>query len=330
MQAGTRRRPGELYIGGVQVGVGYHRRPELTAERFVPDLFSTVPDARMYRTGDRARWLEDGTIEYLGRVDFQVKLRGFRVEVGEIEAALAAVDGVRDCVVVLRTDAGIEPRLVAYYVLAAGASLSAADLRTQLEQSLPSHMVPWLYVPLDVLPLVAIGENSTARRFQRRRTLASRRETVAPRDEIEAHVLRIWEEVLGVTNIGVTDHFNEVGGHSLACRARVRAHLEGVRTKAPAHHDSEAQHSGAARKPAAQSAGTGRVELYRSTRHDGRGCPDLLSARADRIRPHLSILRQGSRGSTSRSTVFSRSATGARRNPRRASRKWSAFMWTRF
>src|SRR6185369_2805493 len=165
--------------------------------------------------GDRARWLEDGTIEYLGRVDFQVKLRGFRVEVGEIEAALAAVDGVRDCVVVLRTDAGIEPRLVAYYVLAAGASLSAADLRTQLEQSLPSHMVPWLYVPLDVLPLSPSGKLDR-KALPAPEGAVSRRETVAPRDEIEAHVLRIWEEVLGVTNIGVTDHFNEVGGHSLA------------------------------------------------------------------------------------------------------------------
>jgi thioesterase domain-containing protein len=208
--------PGELYIGGVQVGAGYHRRPDLTAERFLPDPFATDRnDARLYRTGDRARWLEDGTIEYLGRLDFQVKLRGFRIEVGEIEAALAADEMVRECAVVLRTDPGIEPRLVAYYVPVSGASVPPAKLRGRLEKLLPSYMVPWVYVPLDTLPLSPSGKLDR-RALPAPEGVIQRGESVAPRDDVEARVLRIWKDVLGAANIGVTDHFNEVGGHSLA------------------------------------------------------------------------------------------------------------------
>ncbi|MEP6732347.1 MAG: amino acid adenylation domain-containing protein [bacterium] len=207
--------PGELFIGGVQVGVGYHRRPDLTAERFVADPFSRDTSARLYRTGDRARRLGDGTIEYLGRLDFQIKLRGFRIEVGEIEAALTGDDRVRECAVVLRTDPGIEPRLVAYYVPASEATASSAELRGRLELILPSYMVPWVYVPLDALPLSPSGKLDRKALPAPEGALA-REEAVAPRDDTEAHVLRIWQEVLGRSNFGVKDRFNEIGGHSLA------------------------------------------------------------------------------------------------------------------
>jgi acyl-CoA synthetase (AMP-forming)/AMP-acid ligase II len=131
--------PGELHIGGVQVGRGYHRRPELTAEKFVADGFVSDRSARLYRTGDLARWRPDGTLEYLGRLDFQVKIRGFRIELGEIEAALLAHPRVRDAVVVARGDAG-EQRLVAFLV-AEGEPLSAGDLREMGKVDIESRAV---------------------------------------------------------------------------------------------------------------------------------------------------------------------------------------------
>ncbi len=130
--------PGELYLGGAGVVRGYHARPGLTAERFVPDPFGAEPGARMYRTGDRTRWKADGTLEYLGRLDFQVKVRGFRIELGEIEAVLRGHESVADCVVVARAEAG-EQRLVAYVVgqVAAGTAPSSAELRVALMRHLP-------------------------------------------------------------------------------------------------------------------------------------------------------------------------------------------------
>ncbi len=206
--------PGELYIGGTQVGAGYHRRPELTAERFLTDPFANAPNARVYRTGDRARWLADGTLEYLGRLDFQVKLRGFRIEIGEIEAALAGVAGVRHAAVVLRSDPGTEPRLVAYSVPVA-AEIPAQVLREALGATLPSYMVPPVFVALATLPLSPSGK------LDRKALPAPERDrsqpaATAPRDSVEARLLRIWQDVLGTKGIGVTDHFNDVGGNSLA------------------------------------------------------------------------------------------------------------------
>src|SRR5690606_13027219 len=141
-----------LYIGGVPVARGYAKRPELTAERFVPDPFSGVGGARMYATGDLARFLEDGNIEFLGRDDHQVKLRGFRIELEEIEACLCDCPGVQAAVVLLREDAPGDQRLVAYHTRAAGSAGVAADaeaLRAQLLSRLPDYMVPAAYVALD-------------------------------------------------------------------------------------------------------------------------------------------------------------------------------------
>jgi amino acid adenylation domain-containing protein len=239
--------PGELYVGGEGVARGYLGRPSLTAERFVPDPFSAEPGARLYRTGDRARWrecvsaevrecgselnppLQDRTnalthsrthalLEYLGRVDGQIKLRGFRIETGEIESAVRAVPGVTDAVVVVDGE-GAERRLVAYVVGAA----DGEAVRAHLRRTLPDYMVPGVFVALERLPLTSNGK------LDRRALPAPERaaaEHVAPRTESEAILAGIWAEVLRVGRVGATDDFFALGGHSLLATrviSRVRA-----------------------------------------------------------------------------------------------------------
>ncbi|RKG54215.1 hypothetical protein D7V80_41155, partial [Corallococcus sp. CA054B] len=148
--------PGELFIGGAGLARGYLRRPDLTAERFIPDSFSDSPGARLYRTGDRVRWLPDGELEYLGRIDFQVKLRGFRIELGEIEAALQAHPDVSTAVVLVHAFSESDKRLVAYVV--GSASIDTDALRLFLRERLPDFMVPALFVPLDAFPLTPNGK----------------------------------------------------------------------------------------------------------------------------------------------------------------------------
>ncbi|NPC76705.1 non-ribosomal peptide synthase/polyketide synthase, partial [Pyxidicoccus fallax] len=216
---------GELYIGGVQVGRGYWRRPQLTAERFVPDPFSDTPGARMYRTGDLARWLPDGTVEYLGRADFQVKLRGFRIELGEIESALRALPGVADTVVVVREDGAAGARLVAYVVAAPGASLDVAALATALGERLPAFMVPSAFVVLPALPLSPSGKVDR-KALPAPEQGETSREYVAPRTPTEELVAALFAQVLGVERVGARDSFFELGGHSLLATrvvSRVRA-----------------------------------------------------------------------------------------------------------
>jgi amino acid adenylation domain-containing protein len=212
--------PGELYIGGVQVGLGYLGRPALTAEAFVPDPFSPVPGARLYRTGDRARWTAEGVVEYLGRLDFQVKVRGLRIELGEIEAALLAHPRVREAVAAVRTAPAGDPLLVAYVV---GDPVDADALREHLGRSLPEHMVPAAFVALDALPLSPNGKLD-------RRALpdpdfaANAREFVEPRTPVERVVAGIWAELLKLDRVGVQDDFFAIGGHSLlAVQAAARA-----------------------------------------------------------------------------------------------------------
>ncbi|MCM5606316.1 AMP-binding protein, partial [Xanthomonas hortorum] len=165
---------GELHIGGVQVARGYLDRPELTAQRFIPDPFRSAPDAQLYKTGDLARWRSDGVLEYLGRNDDQVKIRGLRIEPGEIAARLATHPQVRDAVLLARTDQPGQLRLVAYYL--ATTALPIEILRSHLAAQLPDYMVPAAYVHLDALPLTSNGK------LDRRALPAPTEEALATRD----------------------------------------------------------------------------------------------------------------------------------------------------
>jgi amino acid adenylation domain-containing protein len=207
--------PGELYIGGDGLAHGYLDRPELNAERFVRDPFSTGSGARLYKTGDLVRYRATGEIEFLGRIDNQVKVRGFRIELGEIESALAEHASVREAVVVARKDEG-DKHLVAYLTAREGRELIVDELRGFLQQKLPDHMVPSVFVVLESLPLSPSGKVD-------RRALPSTngfkpnsaKGFAAPGDELELKLTRLWKRVLGIDSIGVNDNFFELGGHSL-------------------------------------------------------------------------------------------------------------------
>ncbi|HEX2210048.1 MAG TPA: non-ribosomal peptide synthetase, partial [Longimicrobium sp.] len=203
--------PGELYVGGVGVARGYLGRPGLTAEKFVPDPFSVEGGARLYRTGDRVRWSARGELEFLGRVDAQVKVRGFRIEPGEIEAALRQAPGVADCAVVAREDERGDRRLVAYVV----GEAEAEALRDRLRQGLPEYMVLSAFVFLEALPLTANGKLDHRALPAPEGDAYAAREYEAPADETEQAMAEIWAEVLGVGRVGRRDHFFELGGHSL-------------------------------------------------------------------------------------------------------------------
>lgn len=208
--------PGELYIGGAGLARGYLNRPELTADRFVADPFSDDAEARLYRTGDRCRWRSDGNLEFLGRLDHQVKLRGFRIELSEIETVLNEHSDVAQSVVILREDRPGDKRLVAYCVLAGKTAPNVPGLSSHLRKRLPEYMVPATIVVLDTLPLTSNGKVD-------RRALPTpddsrpelEREYIAPRTAIEEQLASIWCEVLGVNPIGIHDDFFALGGNSL-------------------------------------------------------------------------------------------------------------------
>ncbi|HEX2079486.1 MAG TPA: phosphopantetheine-binding protein, partial [Longimicrobium sp.] len=194
---------------GAGVARGYLGRPALTAERFVPDPFASEPGARLYRTGDRARWRADGTLEFLGRLDGQVKVRGFRIETGEVESALREHPGVADCAVVVRADAPGEARLVAYVAGEAGADGLRAHLRTRL----PEYMVPAAFVAVEGLPRTPSGKLD--RRALPAPAPAQPPRPVEPGAGLEARIAAIWAEVLGLESVGAEDNFFDLGGHSL-------------------------------------------------------------------------------------------------------------------
>jgi amino acid adenylation domain-containing protein len=237
--------PGEMHIGGAGVARGYLNRPDLTAEKFIINPFTDDPNARLYKTGDSVRYLPDGNIEFIGRIDYQVKIRGFRIELGEIEAALEHHPAVQQAVVLVRED-GTSKRLIAYVIPNQDAVLAGVvlpsdpsgdrsltadsvpqpeqildtnNLRQFLKERLPDYMIPAGFVLLDALPLNPNGKVD-------RRALASQKWqptnitfdeviAVAPRDDVELQVAKIWEKVLGIESIGVKDNFFEKGGHSL-------------------------------------------------------------------------------------------------------------------
>ncbi|MER6401285.1 amino acid adenylation domain-containing protein, partial [Kitasatospora sp. NPDC001603] len=207
--------PGEMHIGGPGLARGYLDRPGLTAERFVPDPFG-APGSRLYRTGDLVLRLPDGAIDFLGRIDGQIKIRGYRVELGEIEAALAACAGVRQAVVTVRENAAGEKSLVGYVVTGtAGAGADTAALRAALAVTLPEYMVPAAFVALDALPL------SNSGKLDRRALPAPDLDAfstggyTAPRTPVEERLAAVWAEVLGLSEVGVEDSFFDLGGDSI-------------------------------------------------------------------------------------------------------------------
>jgi amino acid adenylation domain-containing protein len=216
--------PGELYIGGHQVGRGYAGAPATTAERFLPSPFGE-PGARIYRTGDLARWTADGELEIIGRTDFQVKIRGYRIEPGEVEAVLTASPSVRTALVLLRDDGPGDPALVAYVVPEDGAHPAAAELRQVVAERLPEYMVPSAFVTLDALPLNANGKvDRGALPAPDGAARPSSVEYVTPRTAVERALAQVWAEVLQVDRVGLYDDFFELGGHSLTA-TRVVARL---------------------------------------------------------------------------------------------------------
>ncbi|AEG01889.1 non-ribosomal peptide synthetase [Methylomonas methanica] len=225
---------GELYIGGAGIVPGYWQRPELTAERFIPDPFDPA-GGRLYKTGDLVRHRNDGALEFLGRLDHQVKIRGFRIELGEIEAQLLQQPAIKDAVVVAREDQPGDKRLVAYVVPHTAVTDTEAEqaiidgLKAQLKQHLPDYMIPNAFLVLNTMPLSANGKLDRMQLPAPDLSKQLKKTYVAPRTETEQALAEIWREVLGVEQVGIKDDFFELGGHSLlatqlafACEKRLQ------------------------------------------------------------------------------------------------------------
>jgi acyl carrier protein len=227
--------PGDLYIGGDGVTRGYLNRPDLTAERFVPDPFRGGT-ARMYWTGDQARYRSDGTIDFLGRTDFQVKVRGYRIELGEIESALSAHPSIRDVVVLVREDEPGDKRIVAY-AIPSGAALAGDDeLRTFLGEQLPEYMIPAHFVEMDVFPTTP--NKKTDRKALPVPSAVARRPAeglTLPRTPVEKDIAAVWRDVLHVETIGIDSSFFDVGGNSLLALRLVSSLKDAFRVDMPLH-----------------------------------------------------------------------------------------------
>jgi natural product biosynthesis luciferase-like monooxygenase protein len=217
---------GELYIGGDGLARGYLNRPELTAERFIPDPFGHEPGGRLYRTGDVVRYRADGTIEYIGRTDHQVKLHGFRIELPEIEVVLGRHAAVREAVAIVREDQPGDKRLVAYVVPRAGVKPNVSELQNYVREHLPTYMIPSFIVVLEALPLTANGKVDRQKLPALERTRQDGGAGyVAPQNKLEQTIASIWQQALQVEQIGVQDNFFDRGGHSLLM-AQVQSQLQ--------------------------------------------------------------------------------------------------------
>ena len=217
---------GDLYVAGPGLARGYLNRPEITAEKFVRDPFSNDPSARMYKTGDLARFLASGEIEFAGRTDDQVKIRGYRVELEEIEAVLGSHAGAREVVVMARENSSGEKSLVAYVVPSREQVPTNSELRSYLKQKLPHYMVPSAFVLLEALPKTPNGKvDKRALPAPKASDFAETQEYVSPTDELETQLAKIWETVLDKQPIGIRDNFFELGGHSLLA-ARLMHRIE--------------------------------------------------------------------------------------------------------
>ncbi len=210
-------------------GPRYFRRPELTEQRFIADPRAREPGARLYKTGDRARYRADGSIEFLGRADHQVKLRGFRIELGEIEAVLTQHPDIAEAVVTLREDTPGDRRLVAYLVAREGTAPEATELRGHLQSKLPDYMVPPAFVWLSAMPLSPNGKVDRKALPAPESTRSEQGTTLlAPRDTVELALVRIWEDTLAIRPVGVRDDFFALGGHSLLAvrlMTRIKEHF---------------------------------------------------------------------------------------------------------
>ena len=222
--------PGEMYVGGEGLARGYLNRPELTAEKFIPDPFSSEQGARLYKTGDLSRYLPSGEIEFIGRIDHQVKIRGYRIELGEIEVILSGHETVNESVVIAREDLPGDKRLVGYVVGEPGQTVSISELRTYLQEKLPDYMVPAAFVRLEKLPLTRNGKvDRKALPAPDSKQLEQEHSYVGPRTAMEELLAGIWGIVLGIRQIGVHDDFFNLGGHSLLATqiiSRVRRTFE--------------------------------------------------------------------------------------------------------
>ena len=295
--------PGELFIGGVQVGRGYLNRPELTGQRFLPDPFSTQPGAQLYRTGDLARWLPDGRVVHLGRLDHQVKVRGFRIELGEIEAVLNRHPGVRESVVVAREDRPGDRRLVAYVVaMPEGRAGLSVQLRAAVLVSLPEYMLPAAFVLLERLPLSPNGKvdrkNLPAPDWPAREEATDA--YVAPRDGLEERIAAVWKAVLGVERVGAKDNFFELGGDSLlGLRTvnRLREFLDGETLSLAAVFETPTVEGLAANlrrlHPAVVARGLGEAAPPAVDDDPGKGVPAIVAVSRDARRARRSSLVNG-------------------------------------
>jgi acyl carrier protein len=218
--------PGEIHIGGAGLARGYLNRPALTAEKFIPHPFSAEPGVRLYKTGDRARYLPDGNIECLGRIDYQVQIRGFRVELGEIESMLEQHPAIRQAIVIAREDVPGDTRLVAYCVAQQEPVPTVSTLRGFLQAQLPDHMIPTAFMWLEAMPRTPSGKvDRRALPVPDRARPPLEDVFAAPRTPWEMLLAEIWQEVLTVDEIGVYDNFFDLGGHSLLSM-RVIASIE--------------------------------------------------------------------------------------------------------
>jgi len=274
--------PGELCIGGSLLARGYLGRDEATPERFVADPFGGEPGARMYRTGDLARWRPDGTLEFLGRADGQVKVRGYRVELGEVEAALRAHPAVREAAAALRPDAAGTPVLAAWAVPAEGATLAAEELRAFLAHRLPAHAVPSAFAVIDALPLTPNGKVDRAALPDPVAT-ADGEPRRPPRTPVEELLAELWAGVLGLERVGVDEDFFALGGHSLLATRLVAKVRDALKVELPvrALFDAPTVESFAARVEAALRGPAG-DDVPAPARAD-RGAPLPLSSAQRRI-----------------------------------------------
>ncbi len=223
---------GELYISGIGLARGYLRRPDLTAERFIPHPFSATPDARLYKTGDLARYLPDGEIEFLGRLDNQVKLHGFRIELGEIEDVLTRHPSVREAVVVLRTNTAYDMYLVGYVVASSSThSVSVVELRETIRKHLPDYMIPSQIVFLPSMPLTTNGKvDRGALPIPQSLQARSQRSSLQPRDALERFLATCWQKALNIKQIGIDEHFFDLGGNSIKAAIVINAVQEKLET----------------------------------------------------------------------------------------------------